>query len=394
MEPVVVTGFGVVSPRGCTVQELARSLASGVGEAAGDEGSDGLQVRDIPLHAVPADKRARIGRLDRLSRLFLCASYLAVDDAGLQIEPGGSARVGLSFGTGLGCLLTDAEYNQKIVEQGPGAASPRLFAYTVSSAAAGEVSIALGITGPNVTAHMGFAAGLGAIGYGLDLIQLGKADAVLAGGADANGPALAQALRDMGLLKTRDQARPFQDAIAGIWPSEGAVVAVLERADRARQRRARRWGRIAGYAAGFEPTLTRRARQYTGLAETMRRAIARSGITPAEVEVLCSSAHGTPIDSTEREAIASVFGAHRPALVLAPKAVLGESFGASGVLSLALAAALIRHAPALDDLIAFGPDGTLLAPAEAPRRLETASVVMVNALCYSGNIVSLVLHRD
>jgi 3-oxoacyl-[acyl-carrier-protein] synthase II len=126
----------------------------------------------IPLDAVPADKRARVGRLDRVCRLTLAAAFLALDDAGLQIPATVAAdRVGLSVGTALGCLLSDAEFYERVVEQGPAAASPRLFAYTVSSAAAGEVSTVLGIHGPNSTAHMGLAAGAGAIGYGLDLIR-------------------------------------------------------------------------------------------------------------------------------------------------------------------------------------------------------------------------------
>ena len=108
------------------------------------------------------------------------------------------------------------------------------------------MSIAFGIHGPNVTAHFGLAAGLGAVGYGFDLIQAGKADAVLAGAADATGPALVDGLRDMGLLKTRARSRPFVDTTPGVWPSEAAVVVVLERLDLARRRGARVWGCIEG----------------------------------------------------------------------------------------------------------------------------------------------------
>ena len=160
----------------------------------GVDGARGAAVVEIPLDIIPADKRTHTGRLDRLCRLFLSAAYLAVDAAALRIDEEDAERMGLSFGTGLGCLLTNAEYNQKLVAHGPAAASPRLFAYTVSSAAAGEVSIALGIKGPNVTAHAGLAAGLQAIGYGFDLIRTGKADVVLAGGADALGEALVRGL--------------------------------------------------------------------------------------------------------------------------------------------------------------------------------------------------------
>ncbi|HXQ23020.1 MAG TPA: beta-ketoacyl synthase N-terminal-like domain-containing protein [Candidatus Acidoferrales bacterium] len=363
MEDVVVTGIGVVSPLGNSVEELTRRVAAGERAAAGSDGCS-IPVIDIPMDAIPADKRVRLGRLDRLCRFFLSAAYLAVADAALVILPEEAERVGLSFGTGLGCLLTDEEYNRKVVEQGPAAASPRLFAYTVSSAAAGEVSIALGIKGPNVTAHMGFAAGLGAVGYGFDLIQMGKADVVLAGGADVIGPALIAGLHDMGVLRAGDAISG-----AGIRPSEGAVVVVLERRDHARRRGARCWGRIDGYAAGFEPTLTRRARVCTGVSATLNRALALSGRTPNEIGFVVSGAHGTRVDDTERAALAEVLGAESTAVVLTPKAALGESFGASGVLGLALAAGMLDQQ-------------------------NTATVVLINALCYSGDIVSLLFTRE
>ena len=392
-EPVVITGIGVVSPFGHSVNELARWFCGGQ-QAAPLQERDAEWVSEIPMSAVPEDKRARIGRLDRLCRFFLAASYLAADAAGLVILPGEAERVGLSFGTGLGCLLTDEEYNRRVVEQGPSAASPRLFAYTVSSAAAGEVSSALGIKGPNVTAHMGLAAGLGAVGYGDDLIQMGKADVVLAGGADVIGPALLDALGAMGLLKRRDQARPWIDAIPGLFPSEAAVVAVLERRDRAAARRAPCWGRIEGYAAGFEPTLTRRDREHTGIASTLSRALIQSERRPREIGGVFCSAHGTPIDHMERAALVEVFGRTGAPLLLAPKVVAGESFGASGVLALALAAGLWRCSPRLRDDMSFDLTGSPVGGTAASVRLASTPLVLIDALCYSGNIVSLVFARE
>src|SRR5215470_13468360 len=278
MSPVVITGLGVVSPLGHSVAELTRRLLAGERAVTGPDG--GVLIDPLPLDAIPADVRARLGRADRFCRLFLAAGFLAVDDAALNLDGADAERVGLSFGTGFGCLLSDAEFYAKVVEQGPAAASPRVFAYTVSSAAAGEVSIALGIHGPNTTSHMGLAAGLGAIGYGVDLIELGKADVVLAGGGDANGPALVEALRAMRLLKDAAAARPFHDAMPGVWPSEGVAVVVLEREDHARARGARLLARADAYAAGFEPTLTSRAPQHAGVVAALRRALAaarRSG---------------------------------------------------------------------------------------------------------------------
>jgi 3-oxoacyl-[acyl-carrier-protein] synthase II len=357
---VVITGIGVVSPLGHSVDELARRWRAG--ERAASAAGGGVLIDSIPFDAVPADVRARSGRLDRICRLFLAASCLAVDDSGFTIANGDAERVGLSFGSGLGCLLSDAEFYDRVIAQGAAAASPRVFAYTVSSAAAGEVSIALGVHGPNLTLHMGLAAGLGAIGYGFDLIQMGKADVVLAGGADANGPALVEALRDMRLLKEASAAHPFVDAVPGVWPSEGAAVVVLESETHARARGARIRARVDGYAAGFEPTLTSRAPSAAGVVATLRRAMTASGHAPSEIGLVVASAHGTPLDACEGAALTEALGAATQPRIIAPKHSIGETFGASGALGVALAAGLAPNAP-----------------------------VLVSSLCYSGNVAALVL---
>src|SRR5262249_56306619 len=110
------------------------------GERAAESPDGGVLIEPLPLDAIPADVRTRLGRADRVCRLFLAAGFAAVDDAALQLADTDAERIGLSFGTGLGCLLSNAEFYAKVVEQGPAAASPRVFAYTVSSAAAGEIS--------------------------------------------------------------------------------------------------------------------------------------------------------------------------------------------------------------------------------------------------------------
>jgi len=387
---VLLTGLGVVSPLGCSVDEVTRRFAGGerVAEVGG-----GAPVTEVPLDVVPSDRRVRIGRLDRLCRFFLAASYLAMRDAGIQIEARDAERVGLSFGTGLGCLLTNEEYNRKIVEHGPAAASPRLFAYTVSSAAAGEVSIAAGIKGPNITAHMGLAAGLGAIGYGFDLIRLGKADVVLAGGADVIGAALLEGLRDMELLKGPGDTDPLRSHKPGLFPSEAAVVAVLERSDRVRERGVVPLGRIDGYAAGFEPTLTERQRDPLGIRLTVERAVRASGRSGTDVGLVLTSVHGTPLDDVEIAAISEGLGPGARPLLLHPKVSLGDCFGASGPLSLALGMGLLRDQPQLAAGVLRSRQGAPLSGVEAGAQIRECNVVMVNTLCYSGNCVTLVFSR-
>jgi 3-oxoacyl-[acyl-carrier-protein] synthase II len=190
---------------------------------------------------------------------------------------------------------------------------------------------------------------------------------VLAGGADANGSALADALRDMGLLKSADAALPFGDA-PGVWPAEGAAVAILERTDHARARTARALATIDGYACGFEPTLTERAPQRDGIASTMRHALAASGRTASDVGAVLTSAHGTVLDTCERAALVEVLGDAAAAKLIAPKKALGETFGASGALGAALAAGLL-----------------------AQEQGVRSAAIMINALCYSGSVATLVL---
>ena len=394
-DAVVITGLGVVSPLAASFGELARRFAAGervVDSAALDR--RGAFVERIPLDALPEQRRAHAARLDRFCQLLLAASHSAMQSAGLASDTYGPARTGLVFGTGLGCLLTNEEYFRRVVEGGVRAASPRLFAYTVSSTAAGEVSIALGIKGPNVTRHEGLAAGLGALGYGLDLLQTRKADAVLAGGGDAGGPALVAALADMGLLKDLDHARPYRDETPGLYPSEGAVVAVLERAADARRRGARSLATIRGYASGFEPTLTRAAPSTEGLSATVRRALVSSGQDPADVGLVFGSAHGTRIDATELHALAETLDEKSTAVLIASKASLGESFGASALLDVALAVGLWQTPSRLAAGLGHDLAGAALPAAEAQRRLERARVALVHALCYSGNVVALTLERE
>jgi 3-oxoacyl-[acyl-carrier-protein] synthase II len=321
--------------------------------------------------------------------MYLAASCIAMDDAGLSHAGSGggydSERSAISFGTGLGCLLTNAAYNSRLVEGGPRAASPRLFAYTVSSAAAGEVSIALGIRGPNLTSHHGLAAGLGALGYGADLIELGRADMVLAGGADALGPEIIEGLDAMGVLAAVPGRGTHTEPRVGVFPAEAAVVAVLENGERARARGARVLARVDGHAAGFEPTLVTHDPQPDGIRATAARALERSGRSGVDVAEVWPATSGSALDRVEHDAIFDALGAASPAVSVPSKPALGETFGAAGMLALVLAAGRAR--PTDTDIdIDMAPGGT--------RRTRASRVAMIHSLCYSGNSIAIVVSID
>jgi 3-oxoacyl-[acyl-carrier-protein] synthase II len=290
--------------------------------------------------------RGRAARAERVSRLALAAADAALLDAGLRLVDGEPrAGIGIVVGTAFGCFLTNAAYQHRVAAGGPAAASPRLFAATVSNAAAGEVGVAYRLGGPAITLTAGAAAGLVALGHAADLLQAGRAGALLAGGVDAAGDALAAWQRDGGL----DAGRPS---------TEAAALLVLERPDAAAARGARIRGTILGHAAGFEPD-PGAADAGEGLADAVAAALADAGVAASDVAAVALSAPPR-LASLEARALGPLRAAR-----LAPKDARGETFGASG------------------------PLGLLAALDAAP----PAAVVVVLDVCATGHMAALVARR-
>lgn len=188
---------------------------------------------------LPEAVRARILRTERITQLALAAAHEALASAGLLVTDGPvRAGCGVVLGTGFGCFLTNAAYQRRLAAGGPGSASPRLFAATVSNAAAGELGIAYRLGGPAVTLTAGAASGTIAIAHAADLLAAGRADALVAGGVDAAGTALDRLLADA--------AMGTRTAMV-----EAAALLVLEGTVTAAARHAHVYGTIVGTALGF-----------------------------------------------------------------------------------------------------------------------------------------------
>jgi 3-oxoacyl-[acyl-carrier-protein] synthase II len=207
----------------------------------------GAAVRAPDLESLAEPVRARAARAERVTQLVLTAAGAALTAAGLAaIDGDPRAWIGIVLGTAFGCFLTNAAYQHRLAEGGPAAASPRLFAATVSNAAAGELAIAYRLGGPAVTLSAGGVSGLVAVGHAVDLLRAGQAEVVVAGGMDAAGEALARWAADGGIASASSV-------------DEGAAVLVLEREAHATARRARVLGVVTDYTAGFDPDPDRMA---------------------------------------------------------------------------------------------------------------------------------------
>jgi len=280
--PVAITGGAAVAPGG-------EPLATG---------------------ALSAEVRERVGRVERISGLTLAAGLHALADAGVATA-GCRERAGVVLGTAFGCFLTNAEYQERFASGGVAAASPRLFAATVSNAAAGELGIALGLAGPGITLTAGGASGTLALGHGAALAAAGDADLLLAGGVDAVGPALRSFVGAGGLA-------------LGAAIDEAAALVVLEPLAAARARGARVRGVVTGHGAGFEPDPVA-ADAGGSLAHAIGMALASADCEEAVVAAAASPAVRVLVE----RAVASVSG-RRALRRLAFEGPAGHSLGAAG----------------------------------------------------------------
>jgi 3-oxoacyl-[acyl-carrier-protein] synthase II len=302
------------------------------------------------LDALPASVRSRAARAERFAQLALAAGAGALAAAGLaRFEGAPRPDLGVVLGTAFGCFLTNAAYQRRLALAGPTGASPRLFAATVSNAAAGELAIACRLGGPAITLSAGAASGLLALGQAAELLEAGAATAMVAGGMDAVAEPLAAWARAGGF----DAGRPLAEA--------GAMV-VLEPSARAAARGASILGTVCGSASGFEPDWDS-AEASAGLAAVVRAALAQAGVDAGELALVVSGAP-PPLAQLERRALVAALG-ESPRQTLHPKDSPGETLGAAGVLGVLAGLAAL-----------------------APR--ERALVLDV---CPSGHVAALVVER-
>ncbi|MET8146166.1 beta-ketoacyl-[acyl-carrier-protein] synthase family protein [Sphaerisporangium sp. NPDC005288] len=359
---VSVTGLGATTPLGGDVPGTWEAMLGGRSGIVPieEEWAEGLPVRIAGrMAADPAGVLGRVAarRLDRCQQAALVAAREAWADAGAPaVEP---ERLAVVIGTGVGGMLTTLGQDDLLEASGAGRVSPYTVPMMMPNGPAAVVSMELGARAGAHTPVSACASGAEAIAMGLDLIRLGRADVVVAGGAEAClHPLTFAGFAQAKALSRRNDApaeasRPFDAARDGFVLAEGAALVVLERAGFAAARGARAHATLAG--AG----VTSDARHITaadsaGQARAIRLALASAALTGADVGHVSAHATSTPLgDVTEAESIAEAVGAH-PA-VTAVKSMTGHLCGAAGALGaittvLALREGVVPATRNLDDL--------------------------------------------
>jgi 3-oxoacyl-[acyl-carrier-protein] synthase II len=326
---IVVTGLGAVTPLGVGARTLHERWTAGT---SGIEDGEGACTEFEPTEHLSVKE---VRRADRFTQMALVSSDEALKEAGWDGElPYQASRVGSIIGTGIGGIGTLTQNHQVLLEQGPGKVSPLAIPLMMGNAGSGAVAMRHKLKGPSFAPLSACAAGAHAIGEAVELIESGRADAVVAGGSEAGLVPLARAaFSALDALSPTGVSRPFDVRRDGFVMGEGAAVLILEDAEKARERGANVLAYVRGYGATTDAYhLTAPDKEGLGAAEAMRIALADAGLTPEDVVYVNAHGTSTPLnDRSETKALKLALGDAAKAIpVSSTKSAIGHLLGAAG----------------------------------------------------------------
>ena len=343
-ERVVVTGMGVITPIGNSVEEFWSGVKEGKTgfdkityfDTEGYRASLAAQVKGF--NAADYMDRKTAKRMELFCQYAVAASKEAIENAGLDMEKEDPFRGGVCVSSSIGSLQIMEKEEKRLIEKGAGRVAPLLVPMMISNMASGNVSIAFGCRGKSLNVVTACATGSHSIGEAYRSIQAGEVDVMIAGGAEAAiCPIGIAGFSSLTALTSSDDPKrasiPFDKERSGFVMGEGAGVVVLESLSHAKARGAKILAEVAGYGATSDAFhITSPCEDGSGAAKSMELAMAEAGVTPKEVSYI--NAHGTSThhnDLFETRAIKLAFGdeAYRVP-VSSTKSMVGHLLGAAG----------------------------------------------------------------
>ena len=347
LKRVVVTGLGAVTPLGNTPEETWENMVKGVSGAAPITLFDATnfktqfacEVKNWNPNEWIDRKDAR--KMDRYAQLAMASAVQGVKDSGLDLDQVDKNRVGVIYGVGIGGIKTfeeEASYYALNKEKGP-RFSPFFIPKMIADIAAGQISIHFGFHGPNFTTTSACASSTNALADAFNLLRLGKADVIVAGGAEA---AICECgvggFNAMKALSTRNDdpthaSRPFSASRDGFVMGEGAGCLILEELEHAKARGAKIYAEMVGEGESADAYhLTASHPEGLGAKQVMEAALADAQMQPEDIDYI--NVHGTSThvgDISEAKAIKEVFGEHAYKLnISSTKSMTGHLLGAAG----------------------------------------------------------------
>lgn len=359
MQRVVITGMGVMTPIGNSVDAFWNAMMAGQSGAGPITQFDAgefttkfaCEVKDYDAEAVFGRKDAR--KLDRFTQLAIVSADEALkqsqllDYADLEHD-----RVGVIYGSGIGGMNTIEAEHETMLNRGPRRVSPHLIPMMILDIAAGQISIRHGLKGPNFATCSACATGSHAIGTAMMMLQTGQADAIVAGGSESTVCGMAiSGFNSAKALSTRNDdylraSRPFDKDRDGFVLGEGAGSFVIETLEHAQKRGATILAELTGFGfTGDAYHVTSPPPEGEGALRAMNIALTNAGLKHEDIDYI--NAHGTstgPNDRNETAAIKACFGEHAYSLnVSSTKSMTGHLLGAAGAVETAAAVLAIQH---------------------------------------------------
>lgn len=405
---VVVTGMGVVSPLGCSLETFAENLRKmyiGIDKITSFDATNlpvqiAAEVKDFKPEEYMDRKLAK--RLDRFSQFALAATRQAVEMSGIDFT-GIEERVAILVSSGMGGFLTLAEQNDVLREKGPERVSPFLIPMILINMASGVIAMEYGLKGPNFAPVSACATSVHSIALGTLLIRHGYADVAIVGGSEATiAPLPIAGFASMRALSTRNDepkkaSRPFDKSRDGFVMGEGAGILILENEEFAKARGANIIAEIKGFAMNDDAHhFSAPDPEARGSSKVMKMAIDDSGLSIDDIDFVSCHATSTPAgDEVELKAIENVFENRvKEIYVNSTKTLTGHLLGAAGAVEtiasiIQMNSEFIHGMPNLEEL--DGPDYFNI-PRNTVEGVQIRNFVK-NSFGFGGHNASLVVGR-
>ena len=407
---VVVTGLGLVSPVGSSVQSGWDAVLRGESGIAPITRFDvsafpvrfGGAVRDFDVSQYMPPKEAR--RMDEFMHYGVAAGVQAVTESGLDFSRADPTRCGAVCGAGIGGLGTiEAEYGEYLKANNPRKISPFFVPATIINMIAGHLSIRYGLQGPNLGVVTACTTSTHAIGLGMRTIQYGDADVIVAGGGEmATTRCGLGSFGQAKALSTRNDApaeasRPWDKDRDGFVLSDGGGAMVLEELEHARSRGAHIHAELVGFGmSGDAYHITAPPEDGEGARLAMVNALRDASLNAADVHYINAHATSTPLgDKAETVAMKRAFGDHaRRVAVSSTKSMTGHLLGAAGVVEAIFSVLAIRDgvAPPTINYRTPDPECDLDYVPNTARRMKI-DVSLSNSFGFGGTNGSLIFRR-
>ena len=355
---VVITGLGVLSAVGNTVEENWKNIL------AGKSGIDFItkfdtepyavkfagELKDFDVSEYITPKEAK--KMDPFIHYGIAAGAQAIRDSGIEVTADNAPRIGVSMGSGIGGIGSIETQHNALLKSGPRRVSPFFVPSSIINMISGNLSIMFGLKGPNMAIGTACATGTHSIGDAARMIQYGDVDAMVAGGAeyaitelDLAGFAAARALSTRNDEPTK-ASRPWDADRDGFVLADGAGAVMLEEYEHAKARGAKIYAEVLGFGmSGDAYHMTLPSEGGEGAGRCMKTALANAGVEPSQINYI--NAHGTSTpagDVCETSAVKSVFGEHAYNLAMSStKSMTGHALGAAGAMEAVFTALAIKN---------------------------------------------------